>query len=144
MKESKPPLFALLVAFALAYCALDAHAAVSSGVSGLGDERVNQALAEEFAKCSAFCGLAADCAKKDPRKQPDKEHAVAKQADLAKRFYKGGYMLAGQDFTQRRIRFYDTNMRHNAGNACEAFPKLEQQYRKHCDNIFRRLPRTLQ
>ena len=144
MKKSKSLIPALLFAFVLACRALDAHAAVSSGVSGLGDDSVNQALAEEFARCSAFCGIAADCAQKSSRQQSEKEHAAATQADLARRFYKGAYALAGQDFTRKRIRFHDTIMRRNAGNACEAFPKLEHQHRKRCDDIFKRLPRTLQ
>jgi hypothetical protein len=154
MQNGKLLILALLFAFALSHGTRGAHAAVSSGVSGLGDDTVHQALAEEFVKCSAFCGIAADCAQKNARKQSEKspvkrgqnekEPSAAKDEDLAKRFYKGSYMLAGQDFTQRRIRFHDTDMRRRGGNACEGFPKLEQQYRKLCDDTFRRLPRTLQ
>jgi len=114
----------------------------SGSTTGLGDDTVSHALAEEFAKCSAFSDLAAGCTKKNAREQHEK--VAAKYEDAAKRFYKGSYMLAGQDFTRKRIQSHDTAMRRNAGNACEGFPKLEQQYRKRCDDTFKRLPRKLQ
>ena len=136
---------ALLFVFAALYCADTAHAAHSldsGSTSGWGDNTVNQALAEEFAKCSAFSSTAAVCAKNGAREH----HAeiAARYEDLAKRFYKGSYMLAGQDFTQKRVHYHDTSMRRSAGNACGDFPKLEQQYRKRCEDTFKRLPHKLQ
>jgi len=144
-ESMKKATLALLFALAALYCAGNAHAAhpTESGSTGSwGDNAVSQALAEEFAKCSAFNDVAAGCVKKST--QENREQSAARYGDVAKRFYKGSYTLAGQDFTQTRIRFHDTAMRRNAGNACEGFSKLEQQYRKRCDDTFKRLPRGLQ
>jgi len=144
-KHVKKAIRALVFAIVVAYCAKNALAGSSSlsgSTTGLGDDTVSRALAEEFAKCSAFYDIAAECVKKTA---PEKhEKAAAQYVDLAKRFYRGSYRLAGQDFTRRRIQFHDTAMRRSAGYGCEAFPKLEQQYRKHCDDTFKRLPRSLQ
>jgi hypothetical protein len=139
----KKAILTLLCAFALAHCAGNALAAPgdSGSTTGWQDDSVNQSLAEEFAKCSAFNDIAAGCVKKTARKDPEK--AAAQHEDIAKRFYRGSYMLAGQDFCRKRIRFHDTAMRRNAGSTCEGFSKLEQQYRKRCDDTFKRLPRTL-
>jgi len=114
----------------------------SGSTTGWQDNSVNQSLAEEFAKCSAFNGIAAECVKKNAQKHP--ENAATHNEDIAKRFYRGSYMLAGQDFSQKRIQFHDTAMRRSAGSACEGFYKLEQQYQKRCADTFKRLPRTLQ
>ena len=137
--------FALLFAFVALSCASHAHAARpldSGATTGLGDDSISQSLAEEFAKCSAFSEIAAGCVRNSSQEQ--REKTAARYEDVAKRFYKGSYMLAGQDFTRTRIRYHDTSMRRSAGNACEGFPKLEQQYRKRCDDTFKRLPRKLQ
>jgi hypothetical protein len=140
----KKAILILLCALATAHCAENAQAAMSDSGSttGWGDESVSRALAEEFARCSAFNDVAAVCAKKGTGEHRAK--AAAQHEDAAKRFYKGGYTLAGQDFTRQRIRFHDTAMRRNAGNACEGFPKLEQQHRKRCDDTYKRLPRSRQ
>ena len=141
----KKATLALLLALAALCCAKQAHAVHSNesgSTTGWGDDTVSRALAEEFAKCSAFSDIAAECVKNGAREQ--RETLAARYRDIAKRFYKGSYMLVGQDFTQSRIRFHDTAMRRNAGKACEGFPKLEQQYRKRCDDTFKRLPRKLQ
>ena len=134
----------LVFAFAALYCAANAHAApIDSGsTTGWGDDAVSRALAEEFVKCSAFSDIAAGCVKNSTQEHHEK--IAAQYGENAKRFYKGSYMLVGQDFTQNRIRFHNTAMRRNAGNACEGFPTLEQQYRKRCDDTFKRLPRKLQ
>jgi hypothetical protein len=141
MKET---ILTLLFVLALAYCAGTGLASPtdSGSTTGWQDNSVNQALAEDFAKCSAFYSIAADCVKKNARKDP--ENAAAQHEDTATRFYRGSYMLAGQDFSQKRLRFHDTAMRRSVGGACEGFPQLEQQYRKRCDGVFKRLPRTLQ
>ena len=135
----KKALLALLCACVAAHGAENVQAAPadSGSTTGWTDDTVNQSLAEEFARCSAFSSIAAGCAKKDAQAQKGYE-------DAAKRFYKGSYMLAGQDFTRKRIQHHDTALRRNAGNACEGFPKLEQQYKKRCDNTAKRLPRKLQ
>ena len=140
----KKAIFVLLFAFTLAHCAENAHTAPSDSGSTTGwqDNTVNQSLAEEFVKCSAFNDIAAECAKKNPQEDPQK--TAAKYEDIAKRFYRGSYMLAGQNFTRKRIQVHESSMRRNAGDACEGFPKLEQQHLKRCDNTFKRLPRTLQ
>ena len=142
----KKATLALLCALAAMFCMGTAQAvqpfASSSSTSGLDDERPNQALVEEFAKCSAFNTIAAKCARNNSREQGG--NAAAQYEDTAKRFRKGGYMLAGQGFTMQRIQFHETAMRRNAGSACEGYPKLEQQYRKRCDGTFKHLPRKLQ
>ncbi|MCL2122759.1 MAG: hypothetical protein FWH34_01580 [Desulfovibrionaceae bacterium] len=141
----KKATLALMFALTALYCAENALAAFpleSGSTSGWGDDSVNRTLAEEFAKCSAFNDIAAGCAKNS--RQEHREKIAARYADIAKRFYKGGHMLVGQDFMQNRIRFHDTAMRRSAGNACEEFPKLEQQHGKRCDDFFKRLPRKLQ
>jgi hypothetical protein len=140
----KKAILVLVFVCIAAQCADRAQGAFSSGGStgGVGDDSVNRSLAEEFAKCSAFNDIAAECAKKSAREEDKK--AAAQHENLAKRFYRGGYMLSGQDFTSRRIGFHATAMRRNAGKNCEGFPKLEQQYRKRCDDTYRRLPRKLQ
>ena len=140
----KKAILTLLFVFALAHCLGNALAAPndSGATTSWQDDSVNQSLAEEFAKCSAFNGIAAGCLKKNSQQHP--ENAAAQHEDIAKRFYRGSYMLAGQDFSQKRVRFHDTAIRRSAGSACEGFSKLEQQYRKRCDDAFKRLPRTLQ
>jgi hypothetical protein len=140
----KKAILTLLLVFGAAHCAANVHAAPgdSGSTTGWTNDAVNQSLAEEFARCSAFSGIAAECAKKDTQEQ--RKNAAAGYEDAAKRFYKGSYMLAGQEFTRKRIRHHDTALRRNAGNACEGFPKLEQQYQKRCDNSAKRLPRSLQ
>jgi len=142
----KKATLALLFALAALYCAGNAHAAhpldSSATSGGLGDDAASRALAEEFAKCSAFSDIAAGCVKNS--KQEDRENIAARYGDVAKRFYRGSYMLVGPDFTRQRIRFHGTAMRRSAGNACEGLPKLDQQYRKRCDDTFKRLPRKLQ
>ena len=140
----KKAILTLLFVFAVAYCAKNAHAAPtdSGSTTGWTDDSINRSLAEEFARCSAYNSIAAGCAKKDT--QAPRKNAAAGYEDAAKRFYKGSYMLAGQEFTRKRIQSHDTAMRRNAGNACEGFPKLEQQYQKRCDNTAKRLPRKLQ
>lgn len=140
----KKILLTLVCVFALVHCANNALAEPgdSGSTTGWQDNSVNQSLAEEFAKCSAFNGTAAECVKKTAQKPP--QNAAARHEDIAKRFYRGSYMLAGQDFAQKRLQVYDTAMRRSAGNTCEGFPKLEQQYKKRCDDSFKRLPRTLQ
>ena len=141
----KKTILTLLFVCALAHCPETGLAAIGGAGSTPGfwqDNSVNQALAEDFAKCSAFNSVAAGCVKKRAGKQP--ENAAAHHEDIAKRFYRGGYMLAGQEYAQKRLRFHDTAMRRSAGSACEGFPQLEQQYRKRCDDTFKRLPRTLQ
>jgi len=134
----------LLFVFTLAHCAGNTQAAPgdSGSTTGWRDNSVNQSLAEEFAKCSAFHGIAAGCTKKTAQEHP--ENVAARHENIAKRFYRGSYMLAGQDFAQQRLRFHDTAMRRSTGSTCEGFPKLEQQYQKRCDDTFKRLPRTLQ
>lgn len=136
----KKAILALLLTFVAAYSAECAHAALFEA-GNVGDGG-NQSLAEEFARCSAFSDLAAACAKNGTREE--QEQAAAKYKKAAKIFYQGGYMLAGQEFMQKRRQFHDTAMRRNAGAACEGFPALEQQYRKRCDDNSRRLPRKLQ
>ncbi|MDR0238755.1 MAG: hypothetical protein LBI88_00820 [Deltaproteobacteria bacterium] len=141
----KKATLALLFALTALSCAAHAHAAHSNesgSTTGLGDDSISRSLAEEFAKCSAFSDIAAGCVRNGTQEQ--REKIAARYEDVAKRFYKGSYMLAGQDFTRQRIRFHATSVRRNAGNACEGFPKLEQQYRKRCDDTFKRLPRNLQ
>ncbi|MDR2694762.1 MAG: hypothetical protein LBC79_00070 [Deltaproteobacteria bacterium] len=136
---------ALLFAFAAAPCALHAHAAMPNDIgstTGWTEETGTHALAEEFAKCSVFNSLAAGCARSGAGAQ--REQAAARHADLAKRFYRGCAILAGQDFTQKQTQFHDTSMRRRAGSACADFSKLEQQYQKRCDDTFKRLPRKLQ
>ena len=117
------------------------HAAPNDAGSTTGwtDDSINQSLAEEFAKCAAFSGIAAGCARKGAQARPDTA-AAAEYEEAAKRFYKGSYLLAGQEFTRGRIHSHDTAQRRIAGNACEGFPKLEQQCRKHCDDTAKRLP----
>ena len=142
MKKAIPT---LVFVFAVVYCAANAHAgstSASGSTTGLGDDTVSRSLAEEFVKCSVFNDIAAGCVKKAAPGQHEK--TAAHYEDVSKRFYKGSYMLAGQDFTRNRIKFHDTAMRRSAGKGCEGFPKLEQQYRKQCDNTFKRLPRSLQ
>ena len=144
-ESMKKATLVLLLALAVLYCAGNAHAAYSGetgSTTGWGDDPVNRALAEEFAKCSAFSGIAAECVNKSTQER--REESATKYGDVAKRFYRGSYMLVGQDFTQESVRVHDTAMRRSAGNACEGFPKLEQQYRKRCDDTFKRLPRKLQ
>jgi hypothetical protein len=143
-ESMKKAILSLLFAFAVAHCAENAQAAPgdSGSTTGWQDNSVNQSLAEEFAKCSAFNVIAAECVKKNAQKYS--ENVAARHEDNAKRFYRGGYMLAGQDFTQKRLQFHDTSMRRSAGSMCEGFSKLEQQYRRRCDDTFKRLPRTLQ
>jgi hypothetical protein len=139
----KNAVLALLFALVAAYCAGDAHASADSGrASGWRDETVNQSLAEEFARCSAFNGVAAVCARKGTREQRDK--AAPRHEERAKSFYKGSYLLAGQEFSQKRLQFHDAAMRRNAGATCEGFPKLEEQYHKRCEDTYRRLPRKVQ
>jgi hypothetical protein len=142
----KKAILTLLCLFAVMCCAEKAQTAPafssSASTSGWGDETATRALAEEFAKCSAFNDIAAGCVKNATQAQQEK--VTARYEDVAKRFYKGSYMLVGQDFTRQRIRFHDTSMRRSAGNACEGFSKLEQQYRKRCDDAFKRLPHKLQ
>jgi hypothetical protein len=135
----KKAILALLFVCVAAHCANNAHAAMgdTGSTNGWPDDRINQALADEFAKCSAFSAIAAGCAGKNTQAQREDE-------DAAKRFYKGCYMLAGQAFTNKRMRHHDTALRRSAGNACEGFPKLEQQYRKHCATTAKRLPRKAQ
>jgi len=142
MKKAILVLWFVLVAV---FCAENAHAAKAaeySATTGWGDDTVNQILAEEFTKCSAFNGIAAECVKSGPQGQQEK--ATAGYKDVAKKFYRGSYMLAGQSFTQKRIQVHKTSMRRNAGKMCEGFSKLEQQHRKRCDDTFKRLPRSLQ
>jgi hypothetical protein len=141
----KKAILALLCVCAVAHCAENVHAepSASGSTTGWSDESVNQALAENFAKCSAFNGIAAGCAKKGAQAKPDNAEA-ARYEDAAKRFYKGSYLLAGQEFTRKRIQYHDTALRRSAGNLCEGFPKLEQQYRKRCEDTAKRLPRKLQ
>jgi hypothetical protein len=136
----KKAILTLLAVFVAAHCV---HAApgASGSTTGWTDDAVNRSLAEEFARCSAFNSIAAGCA---PKGAQEKRENAAAYEDAAKRFYKGSYMLAGQEFTRKRIQFHDTALRRNAGNACEGFPKLEQQYRKRCDDTAKRLPRSLQ
>ena len=142
MKKAIPALLLTLAALCCAQnAAADWYPGTSGSTTGVGDDTVNQSLAEEFAKCSVFNDIAARCAKKAARAGHEK--LAANHEDLAKRFYKGGYMLSGQDFTQKRIRLHDAAMRRSAGNACEDFPKLDQQYRKRCDDTYKRLPRPL-
>ena len=144
-ESMKKTILTLLFVFTLAHCAGNGHATPGDTGSTTGfwqDNSVNQALAEDFAKCSAFNSVAAVCVNKSARKQPEK--AAAHHEDIAKRFYRGSYMLAGQEYSQKRLRFHDTAMRRSAGSACEGFSQLEQQYRKRCDDTFKRLPRTLQ
>ena len=140
----KKAILILLLVCAAAHCAENAPAAPSDSGSTTGwtDDSVNQSLAEEFAKCSAFNSIAAGCAGKRAQAQPD--NAAAGHEKTAKRFYKGSYMLAGQEFTRRRIQYHDTAQRRTAGIACEGFSKLERQYRQRCDDTARRLPRKLQ
>ena len=135
----KKAILALLFVFVAAHCADNVHAAIgdTGSTTGWTDDSISQSLASEFAKCSAFSAIAAGCAGKDAQAQREDE-------DAAKRFYKGSYMLAGQEFTRKSIKRHDTAMRRNAGNACDGFPKLEQQYRKHCVATAKRLPRKLQ
>ena len=139
-------ILALVFVLAVVCCAEHAHASPSisssGSTTGWGDDSVNQSLAEEFAKCAAFNDIAAQCVKLGAREQDKK--IAARHEDLAKRFYKGTYLLAGQDFTRTRIQFHNTSMRRNAGHSCADFPKLEQQHRTRCDDTFKRLPRKLQ
>jgi len=141
----KKAILVLWFALVTVYCAESAHAAsisASGATTGLGDDSISQMMAEEFAKCSAFSGVAAECVKSGAQAQSEK--TAAKYEDVAKKFYRGGYMLAGQSFTQKRIKIHNTSMRRSAGSTCEGFPKLEQQYRKRCDDTFKRLPHSLQ
>ena len=142
----KNAILALLFALTALCCAKNAHASPtvssSGSTTGWGDDSVNQSLAEEFARCAAFNDIAAQCVKLGARAQDKK--IAAKHEDLAKRFYKGTYLLAGPDFTRQRIQFHNTGMRRNTGHACEDFPKLDQQHRTRCDDTFKRLPRNLQ
>ena len=126
------------------FVAAHAHAApIDSGsTTGWTDDTVTQSLAEEFAKCSVFNSIAAGCAKKGTREQ--REKVAAQHEDVAKRFYRGGMMLSGQEFTQKQVQFHETSMRRSAGSECAGFPKLEQQYQTRCDTAFKRLPRKLQ
>ena len=135
----KKAILALLFVCIAAHSADNAHAAMgdSGSTTGWTDDSINQALADEFAKCSVFSTIAAGCAGKNTQAQREDE-------DAAKRLYKGSYMLAGPAFTSKRMRHHDTVLRRNAGNACEGFPKLEQQYRKHCATTAKRLPRKAQ
>ena len=141
--KMKKAILTLLCVFATVYCAGNAHAVPgdSGSTTGWTDESANQALAEDFAKCAAFNGIAAGCAGKGAQAHAN---AASGYEDAAKRFYKGSYMLAGQDYTRRRIQFHDTSMRRGVGKACEGFPRLEQQYRKRCGDTAKRLPRSLQ
>ena len=141
----KKAILALLLVCAVAHCAENVHAAPSDSgaTTGWTDDSVSQALAENFARCSAFNGIAAGCARKGAQAKTDNA-AAAGYEDAAKRFYKGSYLLAGQEFTRKRIQYHDAALRRNAGNACEGFPKLEQQYRKRCEDTAKRLPRKLQ
>jgi hypothetical protein len=141
----KKATLALLLALAALCCAENAHTAHSNesgSTSGWSDDSVSRALAEEFVKCSIFSSIAAECAKDGAQEHHEKK--AARYKDIAQRFYKGSQMLSGQDFTQKSSRFHDTAMRRSVGKACEGFPKLEQQYRKRCDDTFKRLPRKLQ
>ena len=140
----KKTLLALLCACVAAHGTENVQAAPadSGSTTGWTDDTVNQSLAEEFAKCSAFSGIAAGCAGKGAQAQRDNA-AAAGYEDAAKRFYKGSYLLAGQEFTRGRIQYHDVALRRSTGNACEGFPKLEQQYRKRCDDTAKRLPRKL-
>ena len=140
----KKTIFVLLFAFAAAHYATNAHTAPSSSGSTTGwqDNTVNQSLAEEFARCAAFNDVAAACARITPQEDPEK--SAARYEDTAKRFYRGSFMLAGENFTRKRVQSHEKSMRRNANSACEGFPKLEQQHGTRCDNTFKRLPRSLQ
>jgi hypothetical protein len=144
-KASLALLLVPLIVFAVFSCpehAVGASSALSGSTTGWQDESVNQALAEEFAKCAAFSEVAAECRKKGAGAQGEKN--AAQYEDAGKRFYRGGYLLAGQEFTRKRIRFHETVMRRNSGGGCEEFAKLAQQHDKRCENTFKRLPRSLQ
>jgi hypothetical protein len=142
-ESMKKAILILVCALVATHYAGNAVAYSDAGTaSGWADERVNQSLAEEFIRCSSFNGIAAACAKKSGGEQQEK--AAARHEDRAKRFYKGSYHLAGQEFSQKRLHFHDTAMRRNAGSACEGYPKLEQQYLKRCDDTYKRLPRKVQ
>ena len=141
----KKAILALWCVFAAAYCAHPAHAAVptdTGSTTGWTDETGTHALAEEFVKCSVFNSLAAGCARSGAGAQ--REQAAARHEDVAKRFYKGSTMLAGQSFTQQQTQFHEPSLRRRAGSACADFPKLAEQYQKRCDDTFKRLPRKLQ
>ncbi|MDR0465736.1 MAG: hypothetical protein LBH94_00085 [Deltaproteobacteria bacterium] len=140
----KIAILVLMFAFVAAHAAGNAHASAMSEsrtTTGVGDESINRSLAEEFVKCASFNDVAAACARKGTRE--NREKTAAGHEDLAKRFHKGGHIIAGQEFTNQRRKFHDAAMRRNAGATCEEFPKLEQQHLKRCEDSLKRLPRQL-
>ena len=100
------------------------------------------AMSEEFAKCSAFHTITAECAKEGKNEEAQK--GAAANEELAVKFYHGSRMMVGSGQATRRVTSQITNQKRRIGETCAKLPELDKQFQAQCARLFKLLPRTLQ